>query len=105
MITVKQTGEFTAWLNALKDVQGKTRILSRIGRLAAGNPGEHRNLKGGVSELKIDVGPGYRVYYTQIGKVIIVLICGGDKSTQKTDIKAAIAKVATLKAEAEAAKK
>lgn len=59
-------------------------------RLAAGNAGQHRALKGGVCELKVDVGPGYRVYYTQRGKVLVILLCGGDKSTQDQDIKAAM---------------
>ena len=62
----------------------------RVDRLVHGNPGQHRNLTGGVSELKIDFGPGYRVYYTERGGELIVLLAGGDKSTQEQDIKAAI---------------
>jgi putative addiction module killer protein len=64
---MKRTREFTAWIDALKDVAGRARILARIRRLADGNPGDHRNLSGGISELRIDAGPGYRVYYTQRG--------------------------------------
>ena len=63
----------------------------RVDRLVHGNPGQHRNLTDGVSELKIDVGPGYRVYYTERGNEIIILLAGGDKSTQQQDVKAAIA--------------
>lgn len=73
----------------MKDVGGRARIQIRIQRLALGNPGKHRNLKQGVSELKIDVGPGYRVYYTVRDDVLIVLLCGGDKSGQKDDIELA----------------
>ena len=83
---IKSTARFTSWIDRLKDVSGRARIQARIQRLAMGNPGIHRNLKHGVSELKIDVGPGYRVYYTQRKDVIIILLCGGDKSTQSRDI-------------------
>jgi putative addiction module killer protein len=69
----------------------RARIQVRVDRLVHGNPGQHRNLTDGVSELKMDVGPGYRVYYTQSGGELIVLLAGGDKSTQQQDIKAAIA--------------
>lgn len=69
----------------------RARIQVRIDRLTHGNPGDHRNLTDGVSELKIDVGPGYRVYYTRRGSELVVLLAGGDKSTQQKDIKAAIA--------------
>lgn len=68
----------------------------RVDRLVHGNPGQHRNLAGGVSELKIDFGPGYRVYYAERGRELIVLLAGGDKSTQKQDIKAAIALASNL---------
>ena len=81
---------YTRWLDSLKDLAGRARIQARVERLAQGNPGQHRVLTGGVSELKIDTGPGYRVYYTQRGQVLIVLLCGGDKSTQEKDIKAAL---------------
>ncbi len=84
------------WINALKDRVGRARIQVRIDRLAHGNPGHHRNLTGGISELKVDVGPGYRVYYTERNNEIIILLVGGDKSTQQQDIKAAIALAKTL---------
>ncbi len=83
---VEATVNFQSWINALKDRQGRARILVRIDRLAHGNPGQHRHLAGGVSELKIDAGPGYRVYYTQRGRVLVILLCGGDKSSQDRDI-------------------
>jgi putative addiction module killer protein len=88
---VQTTEVYRNWINALKDVAGRARIQVRVDRLVHGNPGQHRNLEGGVSELKIDVGPGYRVYYTERGGEIIVLLAGGDKSTQQKDIRAALA--------------
>lgn len=75
--------------DGLRDLGGRARIQARIERLAAGNPGDHRNLEGGVSEMRVDVGPGYRVYYVQRGSVLIVLLIGGDKATQQKDIRKA----------------
>ena len=83
---IKATEQFIFWLDGLKDVQGRARIQARIQSLAAGNHCVYRNLKLGVSELKIDVGPGYRVYYTQRHNVLIILLCGGDKASQRADI-------------------
>jgi len=83
---VKATSQFTAWLDRLNDINGRARIQARIQRLAMGNPGKHRGLKRGVSELKIDTGPGYRVYCTQQRGVLVILPCGGDKSSQAADI-------------------
>lgn len=88
---VQTTELYRDWINALKDRVGRARIQMRVDRLAHGNPGQHRNLTHGVSELKVDFGPGYRVYYTERGEEIIILLVGGDKSTQQQDIKAAIA--------------
>jgi len=85
------TEVYRDWINALKDRQGRARIQVRIDRLAHGNPGRHRRLAAGVCELKIDVGPGYRVYYTERGTELIILLAGGDKSTQPKNIKTAIA--------------
>jgi putative addiction module killer protein len=87
---VEKTNEYGEWLDALRDRIGRARILVRIDRLIDGNPGQHRNLTDGVSELKIDVGPGYRVYYTQRGTRLLLLLAGGDKSTQQKDIATAI---------------
>jgi len=90
-VQVEETVSFREWLESLRDVAGKARILQRIDRLAHGNPGQHRVLARGVRELKIDFGPGYRVYYTERGKKLVVLLAGGDKSTQARDILTAIA--------------
>jgi putative addiction module killer protein len=87
---VEKTEEFREWLDALKDRAGRARILVRVDRLIQGNPGEHRNLTDGVSEMKIDFGPGYRVYYTRRGTRLLLLLAGGDKSTQPRDILKAI---------------
>ena len=83
---VKKTDEYREWLDRLRDQAGRARILVRVDRLIHGNPGDHRNLQGGVSELKIDFGPGYRVYYTQRGDHLLLLLIGGDKSSQAKDI-------------------
>ena len=93
---LQMTEVYLHWINALKDRVGRARIQVRIDRLVHGNPGTHRNLTHGVSELKIDVGPGYRVYYTERNGELIVLLAGGDKSTQQQDIKAAIALATNL---------
>ena len=90
MLTIRQTGAFSAWLTGLRDVQAKARINARIRRLSLGNPGQFRTLRGGVSELKIDYGPGYRVYYTRRGQELVILLCGGDKRTQDQDIAQAV---------------
>ena len=87
---VEETEIYREWINALKDRAGRARIQVRVDRLVHGNPGEHRNLTDGVSELKIDVGPGYRVYYTKRGNRLLLLLAGGDKSSQQKDIELAI---------------
>lgn len=87
---VRMTEVYRDWINSLKDRAGRARIQVRVDRLANGNPGQYRNLPGGISELKIDFGPGYRVYYTQRGGELIILLAGGDKSTQQQDIKTAV---------------
>lgn len=87
---VQITEIYRNWINSLKDRTGRARIQVRVDRLVHGNPGQHRVLTDGVCELKIDFGPGYRVYYTERGGEIIILLAGGDKSTQQKDIKAAI---------------
>jgi putative addiction module killer protein len=93
---VQMTEVYQDWINALKDRVARARIQVRVDRLVHGNPGQYRNLTDGVAELKIDCGPGYRVYFTQRGEEIIVLLAGGDKSSQQQDIKAAIALAANL---------
>jgi putative addiction module killer protein len=87
---VEQTEVYRDWINALKDRAGRARIQVRVDRLVHGNPGSHRNLTDGVSELKIDFGPGYRVYDTRRGDRLLLLLIGGDKSTQQKDIERAI---------------
>lgn len=87
---VEKTDEYSRWLDELKDRSGRARILVRVDRLMGGNPGQHRNLGNGISELKIDFGPGYRVYYTQRGTRLLLLLIGGDKGSQAKDIEAAL---------------
>jgi putative addiction module killer protein len=91
MIRLVRTDAFDDWIRELKDRQGKLRILERIDRLANGNPGDVGPVGKGVSELRLDVGPGYRVYYVQDSATLILLLCGGDKSTQQKDIEKALA--------------
>ena len=84
-----KTNHFDKWFRQLKDIRTAARIQMRLDRLASGNPGDVRPVGGGVSELRIDYGPGYRVYYQQKGDVLIVLLYGGDKSSQAKDIERA----------------
>jgi len=88
-VRVDKTQAYADWIDSLEDRAGRARILVRVERLIGGNPGQHRNLAGGISELKIDVGPGYRVYYTQRGTRLLLLLAGGDKSNQADDIELA----------------
>ena len=90
MLEVRQTDEFENWLQRLRDRTARNRILVRIRRLAFGNPGDVRPVGGGLSELRIDHGPGYRVYFKKRGQELIVILAGGDKSTQADDIKTAL---------------
>lgn len=87
---VEETDEYAEWIDALKDQAGRARVLVRVERLIGGNPGQHRNLTDGVSELKIDFGPGYRVYCAQRGTRLFLLLAGGDNSSQSNDIQLAI---------------
>jgi putative addiction module killer protein len=82
--------DYLSWINELKDRAGRSRVLIRVDRLIHGNPGLHRNLTEGVSELKIDVGPGYRIYYSFRGGKLLLLLGGGAKSTQNKDIEKAL---------------
>ena len=90
MIEVRKTEVFVQWLDGLRDIQARARIQARIERLATGNPGDVQPLGAGVSELRINYGPGYRVYFKKRGRELIILLAGGDKSTQAKDIKAAL---------------
>jgi putative addiction module killer protein len=87
---VQMTEVYRDWINSLKDRAGRARVQVRVDRLVHGNPGQHRVLTDGVCELKVDFGPGYRVYYTEREGVVIVLLAGGDKSSQRKDISTAI---------------
>ncbi len=86
---VLRTYEFAEWLTNLRDRQGRAKILSRIDRLEEGNPGVMRSVGSGVFEMKIDFGPGYRVYYIHRGEEVVILLCGGDKDTRERDIQRA----------------
>ena len=88
---VEMTEVYRDWIDGLRDRAGRARVQVRVDRLAHGNPGQHRVLANGICELKVDFGPGYRVYYTELRVVLIVLLAGGDKSSQAKDIKAATA--------------
>ena len=90
MLEIRKTDVFAKWVDALRDVNARARILVRVERLAAGNPGNVKPVGEGVSELRIDYGPGYRVYYKQQGQEVVVLLAGGDKRTQASDIKTAL---------------
>ena len=96
MVEVRQTDVFTDWFAGLRDRQARARITVRIRRLSLGNPGDVKPVGSGVSEMRIDYGPGYRVYFTQRGEVVVILLCGGDKRTQDRDIAHAIAMVREL---------
>ncbi len=86
MLEVFETDEFSKWLRDLKDRRARSKILVRVGRLAHGNPGDVQPVGGGISELRINYGPGYRVYYIQRGTRYILLLAGGNKGTQASDI-------------------
>ena len=90
MVDIQRTPEFIKWLRGLKDKNGKARIETRIARLGLGLPGDMKVARDGVSEMRIDSGPGYRVYLTKRGPTLIVLLAGGDKSTQDKDIETAV---------------
>jgi len=90
LIEVRQTRTFARWLSGLRDGKAKARILVRIRRLSLGNPGDVRPVGGGVSEMRIDVGPGYRVYFAARGKSLVVLLAGGDKDSLSRDVRRAI---------------
>jgi putative addiction module killer protein len=90
VIEVRQTEAYAAWIAGLRDDRARMRVEIRIRRLQLGNPGDVRPVGEGVSELRIDYGPGYRVYFTQQGRKLVVLLAGGDKRTQSRDIQTAI---------------
>ena len=90
MLSIRKTETYAQWIDNLRDIQARARVQVRIERLAAGNPGDVKAVGEGVSELRIDYGPGYRVYFTKRGRELIILLAGGDKTTQSADIKVAL---------------
>lgn len=90
MVEVRKTDVFVTWLDSLRDARARARILVRVERLVAGNPGDVRPVGEGVSELRIDYGPGYRVYFKEQRRKIVILLAGGNKQTQRRDIKTAL---------------
>jgi putative addiction module killer protein len=90
MIEIRKTDMYAKWLDNLSDIHARARILARVERLATGNPGDVRPVGEGVSELRIDYGPGYRVYYKKHGRELVILLAGGDKHTQAKDIRTAL---------------
>ena len=90
MIEIRKTEVFARWLDDLRDLRARARIQARIERLAAGNPGDVKPVGEGVSELRIDYGPGYRVYFKRRGRALIILLAGGEKGSQTKDIKVAL---------------
>ncbi len=89
MIEVRQTEIFAAWLDGLSDTRAKERIAQRIVRLEAGLVGDVKSIGDGVSELRVDYGPGYRLYFARRGRLLVILLCGGDKASQRRDIRMA----------------
>jgi putative addiction module killer protein len=90
MIEIRQTEVYSKWFESLRDRQARARINARIRRLSLGNPGDVKPVGEGVSELRIDYGPGYRVYFVCQGQMVVILLAGGDKHTQERDIKTAL---------------
>ena len=90
MLQIRQTQQYLEWVKSLRDALTRKRIEARVFRLSQGNPGDHRNLTGGVTEMRLDFGPGWRVYFTQRDNTLVVLLCGGDKSSQDRDIELAL---------------
>ena len=90
MIEIRKTEKYAQWLDGLRDINARARIQIRVERLASGNAGDVKSVGEGVSELRINYGPGYRVYFTKRGRELVILLAGGDKSTQASDIKTAL---------------
>lgn len=90
MFAVRKTETYAKWLDSLRDARARARVLVRVERLAAGNPGDVRPVGEGVSELRIAYGPGYRVYFKKTARTIIVLLAGGDKRSQNNDVQTAL---------------
>ena len=89
MVEVRQTEKFSGWLHRLRDANAVARIVGRIRRMEMGNPGDTRSVGQGILEMRVDYGPGFRIYYVHRGAHVVILLCGGDKRTQRRDIKRA----------------
>jgi putative addiction module killer protein len=96
VFTIRQTEEFVAWLDELKDKRAQIRIAARLRQAEAGNLGDWRPIEGDVSEMRVDYGPGYRLYFTRRGRIIVIILSAGDKSSQKRDIRRALKLAAEL---------
>jgi putative addiction module killer protein len=86
MVELIKSETFDRWLRDLRDIRAAARVQARLDRMASGNPGDVKAVGDGVSEMRLDYGPGYRVYFMRRGSLIVILLCGGDKSTQEKDI-------------------
>ena len=96
MIEIRKTATFAKWIDDLRDMRARARVQARIERLAVGHAGDVKPVGEGVSELRIDYGPGYRVYFKKRGRSVVILLAGGDKRTQSRDIKTALRLVRNL---------
>ena len=90
MIEIRKTATFAKWIDDLRDIRARARVLARIQRLAGGHAGDVKPVGEGVSEMRIDYGPGYRVYFKKRGRSLVILLAGGDKRTQRRDINTAL---------------
>ena len=99
LLTIRKTERFNKWLITLRDTQARAQVLARLARFEQGQAGDARSVGGGVLELRIHTGPGYRVYYTRIGARVVLLLAGGDKSTQSRDVSQAKALAASIREE------
>ena len=97
MVEIRQTAEFQNWLRRLKDQNAYARIVARIRRMELGNPGDAKSVATGVMEMRVDYGPGYRIYYMRRGNALAILLCAGDKRTQERDIERALRLARELK--------
>ena len=97
MVEVRQTERFARWLEDLRDLRARARVQARIERLIGGNPGDIKPVGSGVSELRINYGPGYRVYFQEKGSTLIILLAGGDKASQPRDINEALSLARQIK--------
>jgi putative addiction module killer protein len=86
MFTIQKTEYFNDWLRGLRDIRGKAKILARLKRAEQGNLGDHKSIGDGVFEMRVDSGPGYRVYFSRMGGIVIIILVGGDKGSQRRDI-------------------